>query len=423
MGKTVLGSHYAARCVAKGKRVLFTVHRDFLVDQTVLAFANAGLACGVVAAGRPQNYTMPAQVASIDTLRNRLDEVGAFDLMIVDECHHSLSKTWSNTIKYFTDRGTKVLGLTATPWRMNGAPLKSVFGAMVKGPTVRWLIDNKYLSDYRAFAPSTLDMSGVQTVAGDFAQDQTAALMDRPSITGDAVSTYQSNIPGARALAFCVSVEHSQNVSAQFVAAGIRAKHLDGTTPRAERLETIAAFNAGELDILTSVNIFSEGLNSPAVDAIILLRPTKSLVLHLQQLGRGLRTAPGKDRVTILDHAGNILRLGFPDDDFEWTLEGGVTKKPKPKVPPIRTCPECFRCMPISAKHCPECGIVFGVQSREVDHHDGELVELRARRAAAVRKHEEWGLKTLEDWKRIARERNYKEGWAFYRWRARVKRA
>lgn len=424
-GKTHLGSTFARLCVDKGKRVVFSVHRDFLVDQTAAAFRKVGLDFGLIASGLSPDPTAPAQIASIDTLRHRLDQVRGCDLLIIDECHHVLAPSWLSVVRHFMSKGAKVLGLTATPWRMSGAALGTVFTDMVCGPSIRWMIDNNYLSPYRAFAPAQPDLRGVHTRAGDYVQSEIADVMDKPTLVGDAVATYKRLANGGRALAFCVSVVHSEHVAAQFNAAGIVARHLDGNTPKDVRRRTIESFKRGDIQVLSSVEIFGEGFDSPAVDAVILLRPTQSLGLHLQQIGRGLRTAPGKERVTIADHAGNLLRLGLPDDDFQWSLEGGAPKKRDGKDKPaaVRQCSACFCCHK-PAPTCPECGFVYQIEGRKVKEVAGDLVELSSierHRERTERSEELKRAKTLSDYEALARKWGYNRGWAYHRWTARKK--
>ena len=427
-GKTGLASLLAGRCVAKGKRILFTVHRDFLLDQTMMAFENVNLDFGIVAAGFSANYRAPAQIASINSLARRLDKIRPVDLVIVDECHHILAPSWLAVVRHFMEQGAKVLGLTATPWRASGAALGSVFTDMVCGPSVRWLIDNGYLSKYRAFAPSIPDLKGVHTRAGDYAQDEIDRIMDKPTLVGDAIATMTKHCPNGQALAFCVSVMHSEHTAAAFSAAGITARHIDGETPRDERRAIIQAFRRKDIRVLTSVEIFGEGFDSPAVDCLLLLRPTQSLALHLQQLGRGLRTAPGKEYVTICDHAGNLLRphLGLPDQDFQWSLEGGAERKKsdEQKSPGVKQCAECFRAYPATRPSCPECGAVPEGKPREIETREGDLQEINAIdlfRAKAQRQREQQHAKSLDDLIAIGRRRGYKNPgfWARQVWGAR----
>lgn len=421
-----MGASLARLCVDKGKRVIFSVHRDFLMDQTAAAFRNVDLThFGMIGAGLTPDFTAPAQIASIDTLRHRLDRVRACDLLIVDECHHVLAPSWLGVVRHFMAKGAKVLGLTATPWRMSGAALGTVFTDMVCGPSIRWMIENGYLSRYRAFAPALPDLRGVHTRGGDYVHGEIEKVMDKPTLVGDAVETYKRLANGGRALAFCVSVVHSEHVAAQFNANGIVAKHLDGNAPKDLRTRTISAFKRGEIQVLSSVDIFGEGFDSPAVDAVILLRPTQSLALHLQQIGRGLRTAPGKERVTIADHAGNCLRLGLPDDDFKWTLEGGAIRKraADEKAIAVRQCTKCFCCHK-PAPSCPECGFVYVTEGRKVKEIDGDLVELssieahhkRSERDAEIKR-----AKTLGDFETIAAKYQYARGWAWHRFQAKKK--
>lgn len=408
-GKTAIGSELVRLCIAKCKRCLFIVHRDFLIEQTAQALDLADVQYGIIAAGYTPNYWARAQIASIDTLRHRLGVVPKFDLVIVDECHHVLAPTWLAVVRHFMAQGAKVLGLTATPWRASGAALGSVFTDMVQGPSIRWLIDNGYLSDYRAFAPSTPDMTDVHVRAGDFVAAESEKIMDEPTLTGDAVSTYMRLAKGGRALAFCTSVMHSQHVSASFRDAGVRSWHLDGATPKDERRAIIKKFRDGQIDVLCSVEIFGEGFDCPAVDALILLRPTQSIALHLQQIGRGLRIAPGKSKVIIADHAGNLMRNGMPDSDYKWSLDGGVQKKKgKSDTIPAMQCAFCYAvAKPFTV--CPECGRARVIEGRSVKQVEGELVELEidALRDKAARQLEMQRAETLHDLMRIGKARGY----------------
>ena len=178
------------------------------------------------------------------------------------------------------------------------------------------------LARYRAFAPAiTVDLRGVRTRGGDFAAEAVAAAMDQPLITGDIVAHYQRLATGKQAIIFAVTVRHSEHLATAFKAAGIAAAHVDGTTPKNERRQAVAAFAAGRLRVLSNVELFGEGFDVPGVEAVVLARPTQSLALHLQQVGRALRPAPGKEHALILDHAGNLARHGLPDAPRVWSLD------------------------------------------------------------------------------------------------------
>jgi superfamily II DNA or RNA helicase len=421
-GKTVIGSTIAQSAASKGGGVIFTVHRDFLIDQTAQTFQAVGLDnFGIIAAGVTPNPRPLAQIAAIDTLKNRLDKVAVPKLLIVDEAHHSVAAGWAKVINHFKARGTKVLGLSATPIRLDGRGLGEHYDYMVKGPSVRWLIDNKFLCDYEAYVPSSIDLSGVHTRMGDFVKAEAEEVVDKPTITGDAIREYSAKAPGKRAVVFCISIAHSEHVCAQFNAAGIRAAHIDGTTPKDERKRILAAFRRGEILVLTSVDIFGEGFDLPAVEVAILLRPTQSLSLHLQQIGRALRMLAGKDRALILDHVGNLMRLGLPDSDFDWSLDGKKKRAKKPGEEPSVFVKQCESCYSVfwPPPQCPRCGHVHETQAREIEHVEGELQKItpEMRKAISMAKKREVGMaQSLEDLERIGKVRGYKDGWAEKVW-------
>jgi superfamily II DNA or RNA helicase len=334
-------------------------------------------------------------VASVQTLVKRLDDYPPPDLIVIDEAHHlTMDSTWGRVVSAFP--AAKLLPVTATPCRLDGKGLGLGAGGfaddLVMGPPMRELIDAGFLSPYRIFAPpNALDLSGVRTRMGDYAKDQLATAVDKPSITGDAVQHYQRLASGKRAVVFCVSVAHAQHVAAEFAAAGVTAEFLDGTLDALERDKIIKRFEAGETLVLSSCDIVSEGFDLPAIEVAILLRPTQSLSLYIQQVGRALRTFPGKTEAIILDHVGAVMTHGLPDEEREWSLEGVKPKKraaandnDAPDVK-ISTCPKCFS-IHLPAPVCPSCGHVYPPKERKVEQQDGELVELGAEQLEALRR-------------------------------------
>jgi superfamily II DNA or RNA helicase len=296
---------------------------------------------------------------------------------------------------------------------------------MVRGPSVRWLIDEGYLSRYRAFAPSTPDLTGVHTRAGDYIQTELDELMGQKAIVGNAVAHYRRLAAGKRAVAFCVSVKHSRNVAEQFRAAGFVAHHLDGETPREERRAAIQAFRDGHIQVLCNVDLFGEGFDLPAIEVAILLRPTKSLGLYLQQVGRALRPYPGKASALILDHAANMREHGLPCDDRDWSLEDRERRKKgeREDVEPIKQCPQCYA-VHAPAPACPECGHVYQAAPRKLTEVDGELQEIDIERAREMRKAEQREARSLDDLIRLAQARGYKNpaAWAAHVMTARMAR-
>ena len=420
-GKTVLFAYIAQGTSAKGNSVVILVHRQELVDQTCRTLRAFGVDHGVIAAGRTPDRSHAVQVASVQTYVRRLDSFKPA-LIIADEAHHATAGSWRKVINHHPQ--ARVLGVTATPQRLDGKGLNDVFDDLIRGPEVADLIAGGHLAPPVYFAPPVVaDLSHIGTRGGDFAQDELAAEMDRPTITGDAVEHYSRICQGAPAVAFCCSVKHAQHVAEQFQAAGFRAATIDGTMDREARREVVRALGDGRLDVLTSCEIINEGFDLPVVSAAILLRPTKSLGLHLQQIGRVLRPAPGKDKAVILDHVGNLSRHGFAEDVRDWTLEGRKKKKRKTddeEEVQSRQCPECFRCHP-PAPVCPECGFEYPRKEREIEQAEGQLVQLDPKEIARQKRQEQGSAQTLDDLIALGRARGYRspEVWARHVWNSR----
>lgn len=420
-GKTVLGSFMVKGSEKRGLTCWWLVHRRELLTQASKTFYSMGIEHGFVAGGRSTDLGARVQVGSVQTVARRLDRLPPPDLIVFDEAHHTGAAQWQRIYDAFPD--AKKIGLTATPWRLDGIGLGRWFETMIEGPSVADLIEAGSLSNYRLFAPSSVDTSAIATVAGDFQRDQLAAIMDKPTITGDAVQHYLNLARGKRAVAFAVSIEHSRHVAAQFNAAGIRAEHVDGSTPTDERDAAVQRFIRGETLILSNAELFGEGFDVPAIEAVILLRPTKSLGLHLQQVGRALRPCDGKVEAIILDHAGNSLVHGLPDDDREWSLEDRK-KRRKGEVSeiPVRQCPKCFRVFR-PAPRCPGCGHEVETVGRAVEEVAGTLSEIDLARVRQQQKQEVGRARTRDELTRIAQDRGYKPGWVDYILSARASNA
>lgn len=424
-GKTLAMAHMARSAAAKGNTTWFLVHRQELIRQSSRTFDMLGVQHGLIYKGHTMTRD-PVQIASVQTLVRRLGRTPTTpQLIVVDEAHHSSASTYRKILGAFP--GAVVIGLTATPARTDGQGLDDIFEDLVVGPNMAELIRDGYLSDYRIYAPPIgIDTSSIKTRAGDFAKDQLAAAVDKPTITGDAVRHYLDYAAGKRAIAFCASVDHSKHVAASFRQAGVPAQHFDGETDDRRRERIVEAFTRGEIKVLCNVDLVGEGFDVPACEAAILLRPTQSLILFLQQIGRALRPSPGKERALILDHAGNALRHGLPDDDREWTLRGRPKRKGKrdePPPPAVKQCPECYAChapMPT----CPACGHVYESQGREPEHKDGELQEVDPQELRRQRKLAQAKAKTVDELEALGRARGYKapRRWAEHVYAARQRK-
>ncbi|MGD0107541.1 MAG: DEAD/DEAH box helicase [Rhodopila sp.] len=324
-GKTIVFAAIAAAAVAKGRRVLVLAHRRELIRQASAKLTAAGVPHGVIAPGFPLTAD-PVQVASVQTLTRR--QVPMFHFAVIDEAHHAVSATYRRILAAL--EAAKLLGVTATPERLDGKGLGikagGVFDQLVAGPSVAELTKLGFLAPARCFASPPPDLTGVRTVQGDYARDGLAKVMDVADITGDAVEHYARLAPGKPAIAFCVSIAHAERVATAFREAGWRAQSLSGLTPVRERDAALLGLGTGAVQVVTSCELISEGLDVPSVGAVILLRPTQSLAMYLQQVGRGMRPAPDKAALIVLDHCGNIPRHGLPDDAHAWSLSGRVRR-------------------------------------------------------------------------------------------------
>ena len=413
-GKTVIMSHIALNSVRRGRRVLILVHRVELLKQTGQKLAASGIPHGFISTEHVQNDFWPVQVAMVATIRNR--QTDPFNLIIVDECHHTPSSTYQEVIARHPD--AYVLGVTATPCRLDGKGLADCFDEMVQGPQIYDIIEFGSLTQPVTYAPATaVDLKGVRTVAGDYVKSELSDAMSKPSVTGSAIKEYMKHAPGRPCVVFCVSVKHAEQVAEDFKNAGFRAVSVDGNTDREERARMIAGLSDGSVQVLCSCDIISEGTDVPAIEVGISLRPTKSLSLYMQQMGRVLRKHPGKTRALLLDHAGNCHRHGLITMHRDWALEPGKEAKRSESI--IRQCLKCYAVYESTRTECPECGTVPPPKPREVVKVAGELVPVEeAEQAKEAAKRELWGRKTFDEWVAIARKRGYKTGWARFRYEA-----
>jgi superfamily II DNA or RNA helicase len=392
-GKTEIFTSDIGAAAAAGERVLILVHRVELIEQVDRALWRRGVAHGIIAPGFCETRHA-VQIASVQAFVRRLERWrGKFDLVVVDEAHHSVASTWARALE--SQPGARVLGVTATPERGDGRGLAEQFDHLITGPSTAELIAAGFLSGFTVFSPARdPDLSGARIRAGDFAIEDIRAAMGGVVI-GAAVTEYKRLCPGVPAVAFCVDVAHSQAVAERFRDAGVRAVHIDGGTPPAERRAAIAALGNGGLDVVTNCGLVSEGVDVPAIGAAILLRPTQSLALYLQQVGRALRPSPGKNRALILDFAGNASRHGLPDAPRAWTLDARPRRlREKADAPSLRRCSACGALNRPKVMECVECGGDLRT-ARERAEIAMKLQEERRREAAEK-------LRRFPRWKQIA---------------------
>lgn len=409
-GKTVIMAWMASKTAVRGNPVLFTVHRRELIDQASETFSALGIQHGIIAPGCQMNNEL-IQIGSIFTVVKRLDKIQAPGLIFIDESHHSTANTWRKLLAAFP--GAYVIGLTATPARMSGEGLGDIFESLVIGPSVKQLIDWGNLAPFKYYAPPIkANLEGLRVRYGDYVQSDVSIRMDKSEIIGDTIEQYKKLADGKRAICYCVSRAHSEHTAEMFQQAGIPAMHIDGETNAAVRAAAIEQFRQGHIKVLCNVDLISEGFDVPAMEAVILCRPTQSLTLHIQQSMRPMRPDsdnPGKTAI-IIDQVGNVYRHGLPDEDRTWSLEGKKKDKRQVREIALRQCPECYaahRPAPV----CPLCGFTYAAGERsEPEQRKGELVkidELERKR----RRQEVGRARNITDLEQIALKRGYSLRW------------
>jgi DNA repair protein RadD len=412
---TTIGAMVAS-AAAKGNRTLVLAHRAELIEQLSNSASQWNVHHGVIQAGRSMDLSELVQIGSVQTVARRLHKLPAPDIIIQDEAHHLVSgNTWGKIIDRWPD--AYLIGKTATPTRLSGEGLGAgqggYFTAIVLGPSAAWLTDNGYLANARVLAPPGFDSTGIRKRMGDF--DTKEAEQRVGTIMGDCLSHYRKHLDGQTAIAFCCSVAHAEAVARLFQCNGIPAASIDGTMDATTRRQLLQDLGTGRIKVLTSCALIGEGVDVPSVGGCILLRPTQSVSLHLQMIGRCLRPSPGKAAAVVLDHVGNTLRLGHHLEPREWTLDG-IAKRDREKAPSVKVCPQCFVAMASQARQCVECGHEFAAEVRELKQVEGELVEMQARQ----RKREQGGAQSLDDLRQLAQQRGYKRGWAERVYQARL---
>ena len=393
-GKTVIAGEMIRRILAQNRRILVLVHRDELLKQftDTLHTLGMGLDVGRIRAGSAIFSALPIQIASVQTLVRRLKTLPKtlFDITITDEAHHAAAEVYQKIYRHY-DKAHR-LGLTATPARLDNKPLKGTFDHLVLGPETRWLIDNEYLSEYKAMRISKKFELGEDTIA-------------------DVRQVIQEYVGDRKTIVFAASRAEAQHITRNCQEAGMSCEYLDGETPMGRRRQVLDRLHHGNLQIVVNVDLISEGFDCPNVKCIILNRPTESITVHLQQIGRGLRRTADGDPTLIIDLVGNLKRLGKPDDKYLWSLSDGVSlereeKKPEdePEQKPMGPFPVGpFTDVPVTLVHV--AGTPMEIRPGETGTHKMEDV----RKAVRI-------CKTKEDLQDLGRSLGYSKKWANRQW-------
>jgi len=374
-GKTIMFSWICNAVFQKGKRVLILTHRREILEQTIKKLFGFGLTCGQVASGSPMTRDL-IQVAMVGTLINRLQSIPKPDLLIIDECHHSCSPTWSKILNYFYD--VPRVGFSATPERLDGQGLGNLFDIMIHGPQVAELVQKGFLSEPHIFSSEKASNKKYHMTRGDFDKEEQTIEMSKRVIVGDVIEHKRKFLDHMPTVTFCPSIKHCQTMNDSFNDAEIKSMTIHGKLGRIERENMIKALSDGTIENINSCEVISEGVDIPVIAGCIMLRRTMSLAVYLQQAGRALRIYPGKTGAFILDHCGNVFIHGHVLDDRTWSLNQEKRKAKKEKPPEITRCPSCLLVLPGKPLKCIVCGHDFeyaASQAREdnIEQIEGEL--------------------------------------------------
>jgi len=358
-GKTVLASSIIESATANGNRSIFLAHRQELIAQCSKKLCDIGLTDhGIIMRDHWRGTTYknaPVQVASVQSLARRLRKTNmAFDIEIVDECHHATANSYKN-IHNAIPESTPRIGITATPWAANGKPLASAFDMIIEGPETQWLIDNGYLCQFDLWS-TPVDLSKIKTKASDFDMESAAKELSTVELNGNIADHWLKHAAGRPTLFFCCNVQHSYDLCEQWQKqTGYKGVVVTGNTPKDTRDAIPTALESGEIHGVFNCEVYTEGTDIPCISCVVLARPTKSWTLSRQIPGRGLRVHDSKENCIILDHAGWYDHFGLITDKVDYSLERGIIKKKSGGAFPERCCPACRQAIKGWPTLCPYC--------------------------------------------------------------------
>ena len=404
-GKTVTSSSIIRSAVAKGKRCIFLAHRKELISQCSRTLSSLGVDHGVIKSGsKKANLKKPVQVASVQTLVRR-DHWPA-DLVIIDEAHRSMASTYQKIAERYREENSVILGLTATPYRMDGKPLGEMYDSMVEVISTQELVDEDFLVAPKVFgSKNPPDLSAVEVGSqGDYKRDQLGEAMSSTVLHGELLSnwtricgdalgseTLWANGPGERkkvvetkcdatTVIFAPNVKTSLEIVSQFEAAGVKAAHVDGNTDASVRAKILEDLSSGALSVVSNVDILTEGWDLPHLECVIGARPTRSKSLYKQMGGRLMRPDDKKRIAVLLDHANWTRTHGFLEEP---TVHSLAIPEARPRKgeggPPVKQCPECESLQPLGTKECGSCGYAWPARGG-VEVREESLVELDAKK-------------------------------------------
>lgn len=415
-GKSAVIAEITRLTTLKGGHVLFFVHRQELVKQIKDSFIKQKV---------DLNY---CTIMTVGKVAHRLSILPKPNLIIVDESQHSRAKTYQKIFNYYSD--VPRLGFTGSPWRLSGKGFKDIYSAMIQGPTTKWLIEHHKLAPFTVYGYQLGDKNALKH---SYTGDYTKKSMDdftHSIIHGDIVKSWLKFAKDRKSIVYCHSTSFSKIVAQEFRDAGINAIHADSHTPTQKREEIMDSFKQGKIKVLCNVDLGSEGFNVPDCSCVVLLRPTQSLVIYLQQSMRAMRYQKDKHAM-IIDQVGNFEKFGLPDTDYHWSLEDREKHPHKDKGSntdglAIKTCPECFAVIKADCVTCPICGHDFSVEIHRLQQKkDQELRAIKAQEHTSeafttnyILTQDPATFTTLKQFYDYAKAKGYKKGWAYYQGKA-----
>ena len=404
----------ARRATDKGNRILFVVHRKEIVDQVIRTF-------------KAQDVDMSlAKIGMVQTITRHVDKLKPPAIIFVDEAHHVLAKSYRRILDNFPN-ALKLL-FTATPYRLNGEGFEEVADDLILGNSIKQLIKDGFLAPVDYYAPVQLDASQLKTkINGEF-DEKSIEEAFKPKVYGNAVNTFKKLGGSKQAIAYTYNVASAERLASELNANGVVARAVSGKTPKDERDSIINDYRNGKIQVVTNAELFTEGLDLPNVDVVIMLRPTQSLSLYLQFAMRCMNPRKGKTAI-IIDHVGNVNRFGLPTQPHNWTLEGskkGSKKGSSEAVKPVTVCPKCFSTFYRKGDTCPFCGAELTEEKVLDVVEDAKLEKIKEERlrkahmiingglAAKVADKTPNQLKNMAEIKAFAEFKNYKKGWIYY---------
>ena len=421
-GKTIIAAEIVKCALEKGNNVIFLQNRRDLVHQTVQKFEDYGLGdyIGVVMAGEEPSLGKPLQVVSIQTYGRRIKLGGDWELkaklVIFDECHSAVAKTYKEIIDQYKD--STILGLTATPCRADGRGLGAIYDDIVPCVGISELIGMGYLVPMIHYGPAAPDLEKIKITAGDYNKKELGNVMDQPKLVGDIYDNWMEICEGRQTIIFAVNVKHSKHIRDLFNRRGVVCEHIDAHTNDEDRVGVYNRFESGDTRILTNVGICTEGSDFPFVKCIVIARPTKSYGRYIQMAGRGLRPDKGKSDCILLDHSGCIEQHGLVDDGMVWSLNDKEKAWKKPKMKEKKEHPlTCEMCSHVfCGKRCPRCGFEVKDYGKKIEAIEAKLEQIGEKgkkKATTEDKRIFYGMLTY-----YRRMKGYQEGWAAHKFKS-----